>query len=515
MRWFRRSALLATATAAALCATRVQAACVSGTAASGTPDSDALTLFVLSTTLSGDFKTEYTNLGLSPPDFPGPATDGLSGADNLCTAFASASANAKATFNRNAGGGTVQFTALLSTSTIDAIDRFDATTASKNIKNTNGQCLAASLSDLFTGSGNQGYDLDTLLFSEDNADVGSNAFIWTGTGRFYSPAGVSDPNLRTAEKFGGRYHDATNGGAVSYDPSQAFCNTWVSGNSAQSGSTGIINVKAGDTRQFWLQQQTPKQSCSSGYRLLCLPSQPFQAPTQPGGSGDPQFVGLQGQQFQVHGMPEEFFNLITTPTFQLNSRFTYLASGQCNYNNTECWTHPGTYVDQLGFMFPGIKIKTVAGSHRKGLRVWVNEEEMKKSSGKVVITTTTGTDMNNSTISGEVSISHPHHDVLIVSSPLFTIEVTNSDWFFNFNLMFHAPEVLSSGRMMHYIGDARTGSTYIDKFYPTYPMHGLVGQTWKNARYPAKRMYQGEVDDYMLLDHHLFSTQFLFNLYAY
>jgi hypothetical protein len=230
---------------------------------------------------------------------------------------------------------------------------------------------------------------------------------------------------------------------------------------------------------------------------------------------------LQGQSFQVHGMPDEFFNLITTPSFQLNSRFAYLASGHCNFNNTECWTHPGTYVDQLGFMFPGLHIKAVADSHAKGLRVWVNDEEMHTSKGRLVLSTSAG---SNSTV--EVVVSHPHHDQLTISCPLFTVEVTNSDFFFNFNVMFHSREVLASGRSMYYLHDSRASMASVPAYnvvgamgtadvYPAYPMHGLVGQTWKNARYAAKRMYQGEVDDYMMLDHTLFSKQFMFNLYTY
>jgi len=266
-------------------------------------------------------------------------------------------------------------------------------------------------------------------------------------------------------------------------------------------------------------------SCSNGYHLYCISGQPFNpAPTTQSVTGDPQFTGLQGQQFQVHGMPDEFFNLITTTEFQLNSRFTYLASGQCTYNNTECWTHPGTYVDQLGFMFPGIRIKVVAGPHHKGLRAWVNDEEF-NSHRRVHLPIVTG-NTSISDASSKITIGHPHHDVIIVSSPLFTIEVTNSDWFFNFNIIFHDQEILAAGRMLHYITDSRPGkgtTLFTEQQiarnprygYPKYPMHGLVGQTWKNARYPAKRFYEGEVDDYMMLDHTLFGNQFLFNLYEH
>ncbi len=55
-----------------------------------------------------------------------------------------------------------------------------------------------------------------------------------------------------------------------------------------------------------------------------------------------QFVGFHGQSYQVHGYPGSWFNIIDAPLVQMNAKFAYLASGTCNYNNTACWTHPGT-----------------------------------------------------------------------------------------------------------------------------------------------------------------------------
>ena len=44
--------------------------------------------------------------------------------------------------------------------------------------------------------------------------------------------------------------------------------------------------------------------------------------------GDPQFSGFQGQSFQFHGLADEHFNLISTPSLQLNAHFVYLSSGK-------------------------------------------------------------------------------------------------------------------------------------------------------------------------------------------
>jgi len=223
-------------------------------------------------------------------------------------------------------------------------------------------------------------------------------------------------------------------------------------------------------------------------------------------SADPQFVGLQGQQFQVHGMPDEFFNLISTPDMQLNSRFTFLASGRCDYNNTECWTHPGTYVDQLGFMFPSLSIKAIAGSHAKGMTVYVNDKPLTPSKTANNVHHTVAKANNNTQV---ITVTYTHSDSLVINSPLFTITVTNSDMFFNFGVSFHSPSLLSAGSTLHHVTDKDQSS------YPSYAMHGLIGQTWRNARYPHGRLYQGTVDDYMLLDGKLLSTKFLYNQFTH
>ena len=41
-------------------------------------------------------------------------------------------------------------------------------------------------------------------------------------------------------------------------------------------------------------------------------------------TGDPQFVGLRGQSFQVHGVDGAVYNIISDASMQLNSRFTFL-----------------------------------------------------------------------------------------------------------------------------------------------------------------------------------------------
>ena len=74
----------------------------------------------------------------------------------------------------------------------------------------------------------------------------------------------------------------------------------------------------------------------------------------PGILGDPQFVGLRGQLFQVHGIDGVVYNIISDPLFQLNARFAFLAESQScpvmlstGMESDACWSQPGSYLSQL------------------------------------------------------------------------------------------------------------------------------------------------------------------------
>ena len=69
--------------------------------------------------------------------------------------------------------------------------------------------------------------------------------------------------------------------------------------------------------------------------------------------GDPQFVGLRGQSYQIHGVDNTVYNLISDAMVQLNARFVYLDQGECLRDADglplfTCWTHPGSYLTALG-----------------------------------------------------------------------------------------------------------------------------------------------------------------------
>lgn len=212
-------------------------------------------------------------------------------------------------------------------------------------------------------------------------------------------------------------------------------------------------------------------------------------------AGDPQFVGLQGQHYQVHGQPGEVFNLISAPSFSLNAHFVYLSSGGvCDYNNTACFSHPGTYIDRLGFLIGDQSVKVVADSHSSGLRVWLNDQQ--------VLTTSVA-------IGNTASIALTGHDQMTVRTSQFLIQVTNSDHFFNLQVSLLDDKLLQAGALP--FRAEGSSSKQLAHLYPAAPVHGLLGQTWKNVVYEGNHPYEGEIEDYLIASGQLTDPKFIFS----
>jgi len=236
-------------------------------------------------------------------------------------------------------------------------------------------------------------------------------------------------------------------------------------------------------------------------------------------TGDPQFAGFQGQNFQFHGMADEVFNLISTPTFQMNGNFKYLSSGKCDYNETVCYTHPGTYIDQIGFTIGDVRVKAVAGSHPNGLRLWMNDVEVFQTSvqNKIIFAY-----WNSSEQSGSVQFSE--QSKFTIDVPQFAIEVTNSDYFFNLEVALKDASILRSGSKktnshkpflcsssgMKSSERLAIVEDEMAKHYPRVPIHGLIGQTWRNAVI-CNHAWVGDASDYVTSS--LFSHDSAFNYY--
>ena len=200
-------------------------------------------------------------------------------------------------------------------------------------------------------------------------------------------------------------------------------------------------------------------------------------PPQTGGAiGDPQFTGLRGQRFQVHGVSGTVYNLITDRTLQVNARFDFLASGggpRADIIATQPWTHPGTYMGAMSFQVRsganGSHVHVVvveAGGPEEGFAsVSINDQQvshpyMRQPAG----------DTEEETEQLTVRFAHSH--VLELQTGQFHFRLVNSDRFINHEV---APRV------------------------PLHELqcHGLLGQTRLNERHPsALRYIAGRVDDY-------------------
>jgi hypothetical protein len=207
--------------------------------------------------------------------------------------------------------------------------------------------------------------------------------------------------------------------------------------------------------------------------------------------GDPQIVGLQGQDFQVHGIPDEIFNMITYPNLQVNARFAYLSSAECVDNYTACFAHPGTYISEEGIRLGTDKVHVRAGAAKKGLSVSVNGQRV--TSGKTALKLG--------------SVEFVNHRRIVVSTPIMAIEITNSDKFLNQATTLYDRKLLALGAERRVLGVS-------ESFHAEVPLHGLQGQTWRNVEYPSGLDYEGSISDYHVTDGNLFGSSFVFNQFS-
>jgi hypothetical protein len=190
-------------------------------------------------------------------------------------------------------------------------------------------------------------------------------------------------------------------------------------------------------------------------------------------TGDPQFVGLLGQRYQVHGVDGAVYSLISSSRTQVNARFAFLSSGDCPLNlssRTHCWTHPGSYIAEMSFQQRSggelHRLHVVAGSASEGFKPLVS----------------TPTD-SSSVIRVQQLSSHS----LLVTMPDWRFKLDNSDHFINQQLQWLSP---------------------LSVIQP----HGLIGQTWQLKLYPsALRYIEGEVDDYAVMTGDIFGTEAAYN----
>ena len=227
--------------------------------------------------------------------------------------------------------------------------------------------------------------------------------------------------------------------------------------------------------------------------------------------GDPSFVGFHGQSFQVHGIPNRFFNLLSTPTLQFNALFTMLVDGQSMTAGqmkaarvasqlssmksgktvyplplTTAYSHEGTFLSEMGLKFTAadgttVQVRAVAGDYAtgfstvtvNGVAVAVSAEAVQVAAGMYVTLTTPS--------------------LLTIDTPQVSFTLANADRFYN---------IEQATLNTPYTADAQ--------------MDGLLGQTadseWKVVS--TREFKQHMVYDYLIADQDSMSDDFVSNMFG-
>jgi len=213
--------------------------------------------------------------------------------------------------------------------------------------------------------------------------------------------------------------------------------------------------------------------------------------------GDPMFQGFLGQSYQVHGVANQVYSLISDALVQVNAVFVFLTEGRCPSAalqlpfKTACWSHPGSYLGRLTLQtLADDRIDIVAGPADGGFaRVLANGRELQL-----------GEEWKGNDVSG---VDHPHahhlsraHCTLLHSHVvqchvgLYQLTVTNSDGFVNL----HEVSVADWTALTHEVRS-----------------HGLLGQTWRRRVGGEVAGVDGLVDDYAEQDNDVFGLKTQFN----
>jgi len=217
--------------------------------------------------------------------------------------------------------------------------------------------------------------------------------------------------------------------------------------------------------------------------------------------GDPQFTGFAGQSFQVHGVSNSVYNVLSTPRFQLNALFTYLESGNCRAGTT-CFAHPGNYFGEIGILLMDqdgkiSNLRIVAGSVDIGMQVLLNDQSLVTSVQAVQI--------------GDSSVVFGSAFELTVETPEFSLKLANSDMFLNEDIVVNLP--LAQKIQAYKQAVKRNDSTSSAQLAAALP-HGLLGQTWEYKTYPNRwKFIQGQLFDYTLADG-IFGSAFAYNRFV-
>ena len=194
--------------------------------------------------------------------------------------------------------------------------------------------------------------------------------------------------------------------------------------------------------------------------------------------GDPQFMGLRGQSFQVHGIDGAVYNLIADHGLFVNARFGFRSSGRCPAvpEPSNCWSHAGSYLDEVGVVTPdGDKLHLTSGGWNEGFSFVT---------------------LNGANLSVGTHATAYRFDALLLSTHSlrlmvgnFELQLENSDRFINIVQM----------RVLE---------------WPKLSSHGLLGQTWHRPSKAGRQVtdIEGDIDDYVEQNNDLMGSAFVYGV---
>ena len=230
---------------------------------------------------------------------------------------------------------------------------------------------------------------------------------------------------------------------------------------------------------------------------LGLESVPYTPPATV--TGDPQFTGLLGQRFQVHGVDGGVYNLISDSRLQVNARFVFLGSGSCppaSAVSTACWSHPGSYLGAVSFQVPQQHQGKQDNASLGAVDALVVEAGPAAAGLSAV--TANGRRLAVSerwcSAGGELCAAYSGSHSLLVTSPQFIFRLSSSDRFVNQEVAVRVPLSQLS-------------------------CHGLLGQTRqrRDGQQPGSGRLpdvEGDVDDYAIAGGDLLGSGFVFNQFT-
>ena len=211
--------------------------------------------------------------------------------------------------------------------------------------------------------------------------------------------------------------------------------------------------------------------------------------SSPGGSGagavlgDPHFIGLRGQSYQVHGIDGAVYSMVRDNTgVRINALFVFLSSGRCppaHTISTACWTHPGSYLAEVGVRSAGgAELRVTSGAAEHGFSSVVLNGVAVAVGDEVTVPL------------DDLSLHYASTHSLTLSVGNYRVTLHNSDFFVNLAAF--------SVRDWAALASQRC--------------HGLLGQTWRVPLHSDRLTalpIAGSVDDYAEANNELLGGAFV------